>query len=168
MAGNLDSPRRSRRWFLGAGVIAIGGSTALAAKVFNVFADAEAEGALSVEMAHEQATNGEIYLVDIRRPDEWSRTGVAAPAILLDMRRSDFEDVLRSLLNASGTRPIALICARGVRSNRTNARLLDAGFLDILDVPEGMSGSWAGAGWISKGLPLRKPSDAELSGQAPV
>lgn len=159
-------PAPTRRKFLTAGLAAavIGGGY-FASVWFNILADAKAEGALSVTDAQVLAEAGEIYLIDIRRPDEWNNTGVAASAIPLDMRRDDFEDVLQGLFDASGARPVALICARGVRSDRMNRRLKNAGFGDILDVPEGMLGSGAGPGYIATGLPMRAPTQPELAGQ---
>lgn len=114
------------------------------------------------------AGSGEIYLIDIRRPDEWARTGVAVDAIPIDMRRKDFEYVLQSVLDTSGERRVASICARGVRSKRMDRRLTNAGFPNVTDVPEGMLGSGAGPGWIAKKLPLRAPTEAELGGQVSV
>ena len=160
--------RRSRRWLLGAGSVSVLGGGAFAATWFNVFADASAEGALTVEDAHQQARDGSIYLVDIRRPDEWKRTGIGADAIPIDMRRKDFGEVLTSIFDTTGPRPVALICARGVRSDRMNTRLKNAGFKDIIDVPEGMLGSGAGPGWIARELPLRAPTQSELDGQVSV
>lgn len=148
----------------GAAAVAAGGGI-FASKWFNVFADATQEGMLTVEAAYKQAMEGEIYLIDIRRPDEWANTGVAEPAIPLDMRRDDFEKVLQGLFDQSGAKPVALICARGVRSDRMNARLAAAGFTNILDVPEGMLGSGAGPGYIQRTLPLRAPTPSELDGQ---
>lgn len=97
---------------------------------------------------------GQILLVDIRRPDEWDRTGIAEGAAPLDMRRDDFLRALEALVDGDVNRPIALICARGVRSDRLSARLTATGFTRIIDVPEGMLGSPAGPGWIARGLPL--------------
>lgn len=156
----------SRRMIIGGSAAAVlaGGAT-LTSKWFNVFASVSAEGLLSATDAHRQAAARQIYLIDIRRPDEWERTGIAVPAIPIDMRRDDFEDLLQSVYAQSGTRPVALICARGVRSDRMNARLTNAGFTQILDVPEGMLGSGAGTGYIKQGLPLRAPTTAELAGQ---
>jgi len=158
--------RPSRRKFLvgGTALVASGGAV-FASKWFNIFADATTEGMLSVQAAYEQSEDGGIYLLDIRRPDEWARTGVASSAIPLDMRRDDFENVLQAIFTETGSKPVALICARGVRSDRMNQRLEAAGFTDILDVPEGMLGSGAGPGYIERGLPLRQPSDEELDGQ---
>lgn len=147
------------------GIGAVAGSALLATTWFNVFADASIEGALSVQDANEQATEGAIYLVDIRRPDEWERTGVGRSAIPIDMRRDDFEVVLQALFDEAGARPVALICARGVRSRHLTARLADAGFVNIIDVPEGMLGSGAGPGWIASDLPLRTPTTDELEGR---
>lgn len=110
---------------------------------------------IDVALAHAQAVSGEVLLIDIRRPDEWERTGVGDGAHPLDMRRDDFLAELKTLTAAAPGRPIALICARGVRSARLAGRLSDAGWRDIVDVPEGMLGSGAGPGWIAAGLPVR-------------
>lgn len=162
-----NRPKRfSRRNILVGGTATLGvGGALFASKWFNIFADASGQGALTVDAAFKQATEGQIYLIDIRRPDEWKRTGVAEPAILLDMRRKDFSDALQGIFDQSGPRPVALICARGVRSDRMNTRLVSAGFEDILDVPEGMLGSGAGPGYIKQALPLRAPTEDELDGQ---
>lgn len=101
----------------------------------------------------------EITLIDIRRPDEWQRTGVGAGAVPLDMRRRDFTAALLEVTEGRTDVPIALICARGVRSARLSAAMTDAGFTNIIDVPEGMLGSGAGPGWIKSGLPLVPWSD---------
>lgn len=160
------SKRNARRWVLAGGLGALAGGALLANSWFNVFADASVEGALSVQDASGQAKGGAIYLVDIRRPDEWERTGIGRSAIPIDMRRDDFTAVLQSLFDKAGTRPVALICARGVRSKHLTARLANAGFVDIIDVPEGMLGSGAGPGWIASDLPLRMPTKDELEGRA--
>lgn len=96
-------------------------------------------------------------MIDIRRPDEWARTGVAEGAYPLDMRRDDFIEALAMLVDEQRDQPIALICARGVRSDRMSARLRQAGFDRIIDVPEGMLGSAAGPGWIARDLPVVRP-----------
>ncbi|GIT92028.1 hypothetical protein JANAI62_24850 [Jannaschia pagri] len=100
---------------------------------------------------------GEILMIDIRRPDEWARTGIAEGAKPLDMRRDDFVEALADLTGGATDTPVALICARGVRSDRMSARLEEAGFTRIIDVPEGMLGSAAGPGWLARGLPVVQP-----------
>ncbi|MCK0150347.1 rhodanese-like domain-containing protein [Marivita sp. S6314] len=94
-----------------------------------------------------------VLLVDIRRPDEWAKTGLAEGATPIDMRRPDFLEALRAQLGAD-QRPVALICARGVRSQRMTRLLSDAGITPIIDVPEGMLGSAAGPGWLKRSLPV--------------
>lgn len=106
--------------------------------------------------AHRRATTGDLLLIDIRRPDEWAATGIGAGAQLLDMRREDFTGALLALAAGDRGAPIALICARGVRSARLAARLRGAGFTAVLDVAEGMLGGATGPGWIARGLPLRR------------
>jgi rhodanese-related sulfurtransferase len=95
--------------------------------------------------------------VDIRRPDEWAATGVPENALLLDLRQDNFSGALLAHLQGDMRRPVALICARGVRSAQVAADLRQIGFSRVLDVPEGMLGSGAGVGWIEQGLPLRQP-----------
>ncbi|MCV6585028.1 MAG: rhodanese-like domain-containing protein [Marinibacterium sp.] len=109
---------------------------------------------LSVTDAHSAAQRGDITLIDIRRPDEWARTGIGQGAHPIDMRRDDFTDVLLALLGGDADRPVALICARGVRSARLTRRLSDAGFTHVINVPEGMLGSRSGPGWLVRDLPV--------------
>ena len=70
------------------------------------------------------------------------------------MRRDDFVQALTELVAGDLNSPVALICARGVRSARMSNKLTAAGFTQIIDVPEGMLGSAAGPGWVRAGLPV--------------
>lgn len=115
---------------------------------------------LSVTQAHEQAVAGEITLIDIRRPDEWRKTGLGEGASPLDMRRKDFVKALGILVDGNFDTPVALICARGVRSAKLSKRLSEAGFTRIIDVPEGMLGSRAGPGWLGRELPTHAYQEA--------
>lgn len=112
------------------------------------------QATLTPAQAHLAAREGRILLVDIRRPDEWARTGIGAGAHPLDMRRRDFTRALGALAGGDMAAPIALICARGGRSRYLAARLTGAGFRNIIDVPEGMLGSGAGPGWLARELPV--------------
>ncbi len=151
------SPRLTRRGFLALGTVSVVTAGAVASRWFNIWAET-GENALSAPEAHQAALSGDILLVDIRRPDEWALTGVGEGAITLDMRREDFTEALLAAVGNDATRPVALICARGVRSRHQSAKLTKAGFTRIIDVPEGMLGSGAGPGWIKRELPLRKES----------
>ena len=116
---------------------------------------AEAPGQrLTVSQAHEQAQAGTIALIDIRRPGEWKMTGIGQGAVPIDLRRPDFVEALLTVVQGDPSRPVALICAKGVRSRRLAKALTDAGFARILDVPEGMLGSASGPGWLAQGLPV--------------
>ncbi|MEJ6396322.1 rhodanese-like domain-containing protein [Yoonia sp. 208BN28-4] len=140
------------------GVLAVGAAGFVAADGQNLFYAAITEdfpgGVLTVQEAHSKAVAGDITLVDIRRPDEWASTGSGEGAHRVDLRRDDFTDAIAALVDGNRDAPIALICARGVRSARESNRLQEAGFTNIIDVPEGMLGSRAGPGWIDSGLPL--------------
>lgn len=151
----------SRRGFLiGGGVAAtaaggfyLGGGRNL---FYALITEASAAENLDPETAHRLAGAGNITLVDIRRPDEWAKTGSGEHAIRLDLRREDFIKQLDKLVAGDRNAPLALICARGVRSARENNKLIAAGFTNIIDVPEGMLGNAGGPGWIKRGLPLNK------------
>jgi rhodanese-related sulfurtransferase len=144
--------RRLPRRLLRVGLLAGAGGVA-AARWFNI--TAEQEDGLSVQAAHAAAADGSVTLIDIRRPDEWAATGVGEGAVPLDMRDPQFVQKLIALVPTPDA-PIALICARGVRSRYLAARLTEAGFTNIIDVPEGMLGSGAGPGWLGAGLPVTK------------
>ncbi|MEL6640048.1 MAG: rhodanese-like domain-containing protein [Pseudomonadota bacterium] len=140
--------RLSRRALL-AGLV---GSVALAGAAYVVAVPASAE-TLTPAQAFEAVEAGDILLVDVRRPEEWQETGIAQGAQPIDMRRPDFIEAVLAA-RQSPDQPIALICARGVRSARTAARLTEAGLTPIIDIPEGMLGSFAGPGWLGAELPL--------------
>ncbi|MEM7469811.1 MAG: rhodanese-like domain-containing protein [Pseudomonadota bacterium] len=150
----------SRRALLTGGVLVMGGGTFYAVGGQNLFyeviTEASAAEALDPEIAHRLAGERKIILVDIRRPDEWAKTGSGEHAVRLDLRRDDFIAELDKLVAGDRDAPLALICARGVRSARENNKLIAAGFTNVIDVPEGMLGNAKGPGWINRGLPLNK------------
>lgn len=111
---------------------------------------------LTPAQAFAKAQAGEIVLVDIRTPREWRLTGVAVGAVAIDMRREDFLTALEQHLGGRRDTPVALICARGVRSGRMTLALAAAGVVNVMDVPEGMLGSASGPGWIAGNLPVAR------------
>lgn len=147
--------RVSRRGFL----LGLTASTAAIVGVVGVKSvqsqPAASPESMTVTKAHAAAKDGQIILVDIRRPDEWRATGIGQGAVPIDMRRTDFVDAVQAV-RTDKSLPVALICARGVRSRRTFNALRFAGLSNIIDIPEGMLGSRAGPGWIATGLPLVK------------
>ncbi len=150
-------PRHSRRAMLaGLGLAALAGAGGYAWIMRRPFDGAT----LSPEQAFDRAAGGTILFLDIRRPDEWARTGIPEGAVGLDMRRDDFADRLAAL-RAPG-QPVALICARGVRSSQLSERIAQAGVRDVLDIPEGMLGSAAGPGWLARDLPVRVAGAGDL------
>lgn len=153
--GRASAPARmSRRGFGLLGGAALVGGAVFASRWYNISAQAGVEGTLSAPDVHAAALSGDVLLIDIRRPDEWERTGVGEGAVPIDMRRDDFTDALLARTGNRSDTPVALICARGVRSRGLTRRLTGAGFTNIIDVPEGMLGSGAGPGWLKRGLPV--------------
>ena len=153
MTDQSRSSLMTRRAVLGVGAlgvvgVAAGGWARLSRPSF-------AGQALSASEAHKSAMGGQIFLIDIRRPDEWQSTGVGEGAYPIDMRRKDFIAALDEVTGGDKAAPVALICARGVRSARMSNMLTEAGYTNIIDVSEGMLGSPAGPGWLQTGLPVR-------------
>ena len=140
-------------------VLALGGVTALGVGAFAAarlsLVRAETADVMSPPEALAAAAVGDILIVDIRRPDEWSKTGVPEHAVPVDMRSADFLEQLLSA-RASSDQPVAVICARGMRSARLTRRLEVAGIGPIIDIPEGMLGSLAGPGWLRRNLPITR------------
>ncbi len=128
--------------------------------IFAVFALLSAVAAadeaptLSVQHAHEMASQGEILLIDVRRPEEWADTGVGESAHAVSMHLPGFAEKLSVLTGGDMGHPIALICARGARSSYMQRELTALGYSSVLNVAEGMLGSRAGPGWLASGLPV--------------
>ena len=110
----------------------------------------------ALEMQHRQA----LTIVDIRRPEEWRRTGMPRGAERATIRSATGEHgFLARIAQITGgdkAAPIALICATGVRSSRASRILKQAGYRNVSDIGEGMLGNAAGAGWLALGLPLTR------------
>lgn len=101
------------------------------------------------------ALKGKVVLVDIRSREEWRQTGLAGPAHAISMHEGGFMQKLMAALEGDRTRPVALICAQGVRSRYVQHALAGVGFTNVIDVSEGMVGSPAGPGWLKRGLPVK-------------
>ena len=145
----MNLSRRS----LGLGIVSV---VALALVAFSMqVTPSDAQSILSPVDANEQASNGEILLVDIRRISEWRETGVATSATLISMHEDGFFDRLNDAVDGDRTRPIALICAVGGRSTYMQAQLVGRGYTNVLNVAEGMVGGRYGPGWIQRGLPTK-------------
>ncbi|MFS4582997.1 rhodanese-like domain-containing protein [Phaeobacter sp. C3_T13_0] len=114
---------------------------------------------LSVAEAFAKAKDSELILVDIRTPREWRASGVPVGSHQIDMRRKDFLAALDDVTGGNRSLPLALICARGVRSARVTLALNAAGYSNVIDVPEGMLGSAAGPGWLRSNLPVARWKD---------
>ena len=135
----------ARRSFL-AGVAAIMATTALHAEPRR----------MTVAEAHAAAGKGDILLLDIRTREEWRQTGIGETALPVSMHESDFLQRLNQLTGGDKSRPVALICAVGGRSQALQKLLSQGGYSHIIDVPEGMIGGIHGKGWLKSGLPLKQ------------
>ncbi len=123
-------------------------------------AHAEDNGLLSAPDAWQQSGEGALLIIDIRTESEWRETGIPEGAgrsslfLAYGLPNLDFVDEVTALTDGDRSRPIALICAAGVRSAIAHLLLESEGFEHIYDIGEGMAGSGDGPGWIARGLPV--------------
>lgn len=134
--------------------------TALALLLILVLAmPASAAGVLGADEAHRRAEAGEILIVDVRSPREWRQTGLPKGAAAVTIHNPNgAEGFLAEMLTAVGgdkSKPVALICASGTRSNRALRYLESRGFTNLYDVREGMMGRGDAPGWLKRGLPTQ-------------
>ena len=120
---------------------------------------AQAENStVSPVAAHRASVAKDLLLIDVRSEREWRATGLPDSAVAITIHqpggsRAFYEAVLQVAGGDKG-RPIALICAAGVRSHRAMQILSSAGFSNLSNVAEGMEGSTYGSGWRRRGLPV--------------
>ncbi len=118
---------------------------------------------LTAAQALERARAGTVTIIDVRRPDEWAETGLPARAERATIRsprgNRGFLDRVAEITGGDRSAPIALICARGVRSHHAANLLRQRGFKNIYDVNEGMLGNARGSGWLRQGLPTTACTD---------
>ena len=120
---------------------------------------AQADGQkISVVDAFKLAANDEILLVDVRSEAEWVETGIAPNAVTLTVHQegglAQFSNKLQALIEQNPDKPIALICAGGVRTHHAQAYLEKQGISNVLDVTEGMVGGFFTKGWIDHNYPV--------------
>jgi len=116
---------------------------------------------IGVNEAFRLAADGKIVLIDIRHESEWRQTGIGLNAIPITIHQSmkNFMKQLSEVTGENNQKPLALICAEGVRSSHLQ-RELKRWFPQVIDVHEGMLGGSQGPGWIKSGLPI-KPHDPQ-------
>jgi hydroxyacylglutathione hydrolase len=103
---------------------------------------------VSVDQLKEQLAKGELQVVDVRRPTEYSNGHVprAMNAPLSSLDRTIDELPLQK------DKPTAVICAGGYRSSAAASLLQQQGFTNLINVAGG-----TGA-WINAGYPVETPS----------
>jgi rhodanese-related sulfurtransferase len=114
---------------------------------------------LTAKAAWERSQQGELVIVDIRRPEEWRQTGTPQGAIRLSFEahpkgpRGFLQD-LEAALEGDKDRPFAIICRTGNRTGLLLPFLRANGFSAAMAIAEGMAGSRHGRGWLRGKLPL--------------
>lgn len=94
--------------------------------------------------------SSETILVDVRTPQEWKQTGVAAGAKAIDASNPSFAADLKTVIDANPGKTFTFICRSGQRSAAVASRLEAAGMSHIAHVEGGMNA------WVDDGLPVEK------------
>ena len=113
-----------------------------------------AQQSLSPGEALAAARAQRLLLIDIRSPAEWTDTGVAEGAVLLDADGAAFEPRLAGLRLDNRGKRIALIDRTGGRASALQSKLAARGWRDIVTVRGGMLGR---DGWLAEKLPVTAP-----------
>ena len=94
-----------------------------------------------------------VAVIDIRRPDEWKRTGVIEGAHLMTFFDAKGKYDVRAWMSklmpiAAGDRKVAIVCHSGGRSRAVSRFLHEkAGYRHVYDVRDGI------AGWLAANRP---------------
>lgn len=133
--------------------------TPLLLAVLLIFAPAAlSQTVVSPDQALQLARGGQVTIIDIRRPDEWRQSGLPAggerATVRLSRGPNEFLHKIAKLTQGDKSKPIALICAAGVRSGYAAKLLASRGYTQVMDISEGMLGNGHGAGWLARDLPI--------------
>lgn len=128
----------------------------LALAVTPLTASAQQSELIAADYAQQRAAGGDLLIVDVRTPGEWSKTGIPEGAHAIAMQDPALAEKLDALTGGNRDRPVALICATGVRSGRVASAMARAGYTNVYSIGEGMHGSASGPGWLRRGLPVAK------------
>ena len=108
---------------------------------------------ITVHEAHDLCAKGAVTLIDVRRPDEWAKTGRPLDSHGVTLQDPDFLDAALAAAGDDKDRPVAFSCLSGKRSQQAAEKALAAGHTDIFNVEGGFMA------WAEAGLPLdRDPS----------
>ena len=146
----------------GKGRIGIAAGPALAVFVLFLALGRAGDGTLAADSAWALTSRDSLLVIDVRTSREWRATGLPDNAIGISLAgggATSFVDTVLEAVDGDRSRPVAMICASGVRSARAADVLRQHGFVEVYDIAEGMMGNGHGPGWIERGLPLRAMDD---------
>ena len=122
--------------------------------MFNLF-QKPAIAEIDPKTAYEEATKGDLVLVDVRNPNEWMKTGIPEPAVPISLQDPQFLQKLEEATGGDRNRKVAFICASGGRSGQVVQALPQYGWSNVVNVAGGVTGSMRTPGWVQQGLPIK-------------
>jgi len=144
-----------RRWRAAPRCLAIGAVAAFAA-VMPPSAATAAHRGVAATQAYSETASGSRVLIDVRSAPEWKGSGLprGAATVTIHQPAPAFLDRILAAVGGDPDRPIALICATGIRAHRAQQFLESRGFSNVLNVDGGLYGAPGAAGWVKSGLPM--------------
>jgi rhodanese-related sulfurtransferase len=128
----------------------------------------DGDGALKPEIsvleARQAQLDGDIILIDVRRPGEWESTGLPQGAARATLQDDDFIAQVEAIVAGRRDAQIAFTCRTGDRSKTARDRLRAAGYSNVTSVSGGLLGR---NGWKRAGLPLMSLAQADCASDAP-
>ena len=122
--------------------------------MFNLF-QRPAIAEIDPRTAYEEASKGELVLVDVRNPNEWMKTGIPEPAVPISLQDPQFLNKLEEATGGDRNKKVAFICASGGRSAQVTQAVPQYGWKNAVNVAGGVTGSRTQAGWLQLGLPTK-------------
>ncbi len=126
----------------------LGATTAIVATLLvTTFGQASGEPltTISVQQLHNDNTNGDIVLLDVREPWEYEQ-GHVENAVLMPLIYGTAQLATEAGLDKN--EPVYVFCRSGNRSMQASRALVNAGFTDVRNVDGGI------IAWTEAGLPL--------------
>ena len=99
---------------------------------------------IEAKEVHDLMHTKPLLLIDVRRPDEWQRTGMAMDSQGITSSNDTFIEEVSKIADQDKSKQIALICHAGSRSQDAALKLSDNGFKNIISVDGGMQ-AWSAA-----------------------
>ena len=103
---------------------------------------------VTVDDAHRQRMNGDLTIIDVRKPEEWNEAGRPQGSHGVTVQDPEFLAKVEAIVDGDKFAPLALSCRSGARASRAANMLAGAGHQELFNVEGGF------LAWQEAGLPV--------------